>query len=115
MSVMANILNITRCSLHDGPGIRTVVFLKGCNLRCTWCHNPESHRKQNEVFLNPSRCISCGRCVTLYPNCFKPTLNRVSCTGCGKCAETCPSNAIEMAARERGTDEVYAEIEKDLL
>lgn len=115
MSVTANILNITRCSLHDGPGIRTVVFLKGCNLRCAWCHNPESHLKQNEVFFNSSRCIGCGRCVTRYPDCFQPTLIRANCTGCGKCAETCPSNAIEMAAKERSTDEVYAEIVKDKL
>lgn len=115
MSVSANVLNITRCSLHDGPGIRTVVFLKGCNLRCAWCHNPESHRMQNEVFLNPSRCIGCGRCSTLYPDCFQPELNRETCTGCGKCAETCPSNAIEMAARPMTAEAVMKEVRKDRL
>ena len=115
MSVSANVLNITRCSLHDGPGIRTVVFLKGCNLRCAWCHNPESHRMQNEVFLNPSRCIGCRRCSTLYPDCFQPELNREICTGCGKCAETCPSNAIEMAARPMTAEAVMKEVRKDRL
>lgn len=119
MYVMTNIISISRASLHDGRGIRTVVYLKGCNLRCQWCHNPESQRLQNEVLINPQRCIGCGRCLSIHADCYRLengviVNDRAHCVGCGDCAAHCPSNAIEMAAREMTAEQVFAEICKDI-
>lgn len=119
MHVTANIISISRASLHDGRGIRTVVYFKGCNLHCRWCHNPESQRMHNEVLFQPSRCIGCGRCVTRHPDCYRLedgciVHDRAHCVGCGDCAAHCPSNAIAMAAREMTAKQVFDEVYKDV-
>ena len=67
MSLSAVITNIARASLHDGPGVRTVVYLKGCGLRCAWCHNPETHADGPQILFAPMKCVHCGRCVALCP------------------------------------------------
>jgi len=119
MSVTGIISNISRCSLHDGPGVRTVVYFKGCALRCRWCHNPETLSSAAEVLYAKTKCIKCGRCVQLCPEHHlierdEMVLLREGCKGCGKCAQACPSGALEMSGRAMNADEVMKEIRKDL-
>lgn len=115
----ATIFNIQRMSLHDGPGIRTTVFFKGCTLRCTWCHNPESIDKKPQLQWNPNLCISCGACVPVCPSgarCMKENVleyDRRVCNNCGPCAGVCPTGAAEMIGFDRDTAEIAAEAEKD--
>ncbi len=113
------VFNIQRYSIHDGPGIRTTVFLKGCPLACAWCHNPESLRSQPEVVFRPERCLKCGWCV---PACPRQALSLGSdgwrressrCDGCGACAAVCPAEAVEVIGRRLTVAEVLAEVEKD--
>lgn len=92
------IFNIQRFSLHDGPGIRTTVFLKGCPLRCIWCHNPESFKKEIQAVFAEERCIGCGIC--------KGVRDELT-------AENCPSGAIEIIGRDISVDELMTEIMKD--
>ena len=84
----AQIFDIIRTSTVDGPGIRTAVFFKGCNLACRWCHNPESQHRENELFLDCRKCIGCGSCARVC------TCSRTDCTACGACAAVCPTGAI---------------------
>ncbi len=94
------IFNIQRYAIHDGPGIRTTVFLKGCPLRCFWCQNPESQQKQPEIFLNKEACTLCGLCVNACPNgavalgAESATIDRDRCEGCGKCVSACKKGAL---------------------
>lgn len=118
MSVTGVISNISRCSVNDGPGVRTVVYFKGCNLRCKWCHNPELISFHRELAYFPQKCIFCGRCVMVCPkvhiienNLVK--LKRECCTACGKCADECPANALELIGKEMSADEVFTEVLKD--
>lgn len=106
---MANIrlFDIQRSSLVDGPGVRTTVFFKGCNLRCRWCHNPESQRYEPDLLLHRGKCTGCGLCKTVCPN------GLASCTACGKCADYCPSGARELAGRDMSAEAVFAEVVKD--
>lgn len=106
--VKGRIINIQRFSIHDGPGIRTTVFLKGCNLRCLWCHNPESQHPKPQRMFYRHKCIGCGECSRV---CEKAMLNQ--CDNCGKCIEVCPHGARELAGREITTEELFAEIMKD--
>jgi len=106
------ILNIQRYSVHDGPGIRTTVFLKGCPLRCTWCHNPESQAPEAEMAVAESRCIRCGACRKVCPN-DGAASSSGRCTRCGACVEACPTGAREMLGREMTVGEVIAEVLKD--
>lgn len=113
------VFNIQKYSLHDGPGIRTTVFLKGCPLSCWWCHNPESQGINPEIVFWQNKCIACGDCEKVCPvGAVKLTkegfnLDKVKCTLCGKCAEACPSEALEKIGKKMSVDEVMDEVEKD--
>lgn len=118
MSVTATISHISRCSVHDGPGIRTVVYLKGCGLRCRWCHNPETFSMNSIVMYNPIKCIHCSRCVNICPDCHKITgndlvLEREKCTLCGRCVECCPSTALSFCGETKTVEEVLTTVRKD--
>ena len=119
MSVTAPITNITRASLHDGPGVRSVVYLQGCGLTCAWCHNPETLGAEAQLMYAPSKCIHCGACVRLCPDCHRIegddlVLMRDGCRRCGRCVEGCPTGALSQTSREMTAEEVIAELEKDL-
>lgn len=112
------ILDIQRFCVDDGPGIRTVVFLKGCPLRCLWCHNPESQACRPEVLYHAEKCIGCGACAAVCPQKCHQTgeghaFARKACTACGACVAVCGSGALELCGAARTVDEVYAEIAKD--
>lgn len=113
------VFDIQKFCIHDGPGIRTTVFVKGCPLRCQWCHNPESQQSHKELFFNPALCIDCGACDAECPSgSARDTLTgRISgqdkCRLCLSCAEACPSGAIEVVGREMTVAEVLAAVEKD--
>jgi pyruvate formate lyase activating enzyme len=97
--------DIGRYALHDGPGIRTTVFFKGCALRCPWCHNPEYIAAGAEIACYPSRCIGCGDCRDACPEGAVTVdtvarIDRTRCTGCGQCAAGCPAKALELVGRE---------------
>lgn len=116
--IVGRVFDIQRFCLQDGPGIRTTVFLKGCPLRCAWCHNPESQRAYVELLWSPSLCIGCGRCVTACRNGDPRELlvsetARGSCRTCLRCGEVCPSGAIELVGRNRTVSEVLAEVLAD--
>lgn len=114
------IFNIQRYSIHDGPGIRTTVFLKGCPLKCFWCQNPESQSRQPEIFLIRSNCTLCGKCFTVCPKGASSlleknsTIDRIKCIGCGKCVEVCPSEARKLVGTYMTKDEVMREVLKDV-
>jgi glycyl-radical enzyme activating protein len=114
------VFDVQKFSLHDGPGIRTTVFLKGCPLRCIWCHNPESQRAVPELLFSPDKCIGCGWCFQQCPNgCHRasPTspheFHRDACVHCGICAEQCYAGAIEMAGKSMAAAEVIEDVLKD--
>lgn len=110
--VTGRVFNVQRFSLHDGPGIRTTVFLKGCPARCLWCHNPESQAFGPEVIRVETRCASCGTCETVCPH-GAPPPGSGRCTACGACVEACPTGAREMAGRETTADQVMDEVLRD--
>jgi len=114
------VFNIQKYSIHDGPGIRTIVFLKGCPLRCLWCCNPESQSTFQEIIFNPIKCIGCGRCLEVCPtgaaelHLKKDNLGaKKLCTVCMKCVEVCPSAAREVIGNYMSLEEIMKEIEND--
>jgi pyruvate formate lyase activating enzyme len=113
------VFDIRRFSIHDGPGIRTTVFLKGCPLECAWCHNPESQAADPELIMRPNRCLRCGACVEACPEdairlgADGPITDLARCERCGLCTDACFSGARELAGRELTAAQVMAEIERD--
>ena len=113
------ILEITRMSTEDGPGLRTTVFFKGCSLACAWCHNPESIGFKPQIHWLGAGCIGCGICVqTCRENALAQTdtgilINRECCTGCGLCTEECPSTAMELLGRKWHVQDLADELVRD--
>ncbi len=105
----ATIFDIQRSSFVDGPGIRTTVFFKGCNLRCAWCHNPESQLATPELMVYGDKCIGCGKCLEKCPH----DLN--ACELCGKCELYCPAEARRVCGKDYTAEELLAEILADKL
>ncbi|MCP4396229.1 MAG: glycyl-radical enzyme activating protein, partial [bacterium] len=118
--VKGRIFDIQHFSIHDGPGIRTTVFFKGCPLSCLWCHNPESIDFQPEIAFYQEFCIDCKHCLEVCPNqCHQfvdgtRVFHRERCTGCGRCAEECCAEALVLKGKEYTIAEVLAEVEKDV-
>ena len=114
---MGIVFNVQRFCIHDGDGIRTCVFLKGCPLRCIWGHNPESLEKTAALSFDARKCTSCGRCLAVCTarrsENGRVQINRETCTLCGRCAEVCPVGANEIIGREMTAEEVMAEVLKD--
>jgi pyruvate formate lyase activating enzyme len=114
-----SVFNIKRFAVDDGPGIRTTVFLKGCPLRCWWCHNPEGQNSSLELMYRQKRCIMCGECTKTCPNhalslgAKHLSINRRICSLCGECAKKCPSEALTIVGEETSVEEVMREINKD--
>jgi pyruvate formate lyase activating enzyme len=112
------IFDIKRYAINDGPGIRMVIFFKGCNLNCAWCHNPESISSRQERLYTQSKCIACGTCAVACPEkAITLTADGIvtdpeHCRLCGKCAEACPTTAIELSGKEMSISEIMEEIEK---
>lgn len=114
------IFDIQRFSIHDGPGIRTTVFLKGCPLHCKWCHNPESISPNPQLSVVPEKCIGCAACVAACPEgavalngARKVVIGRQYCTSCGDCAPVCDPKALEMVGRNATVEEVMAVVLRD--
>jgi len=117
---MGTVFDIKRYSIHDGPGIRTTVFLKGCSLRCLWCHNPESVDPAPELMHWPARCARCYSCIKACPlgaiakdAAGGVVIDRKTCDLCGRCAEACLYDAMQVVGREMSVEDVLAEVERD--
>ena len=116
-----NVVNIQRFSVHDGDGIRTTIFFKGCYLNCWWCHNPESQSFAPEPMINPEKCTGCTACEHACPHhaihmedC-KQCTDRSKCEACGKCVDFCVNNAREVVGKQYTVQELVKEVEKDYM
>jgi pyruvate formate lyase activating enzyme len=113
------VFNIQKFSLHDGPGIRTVIFLKGCPLRCPWCSNPESLSKKVQITWNKHTCISCNACIKACPESAITSIHgdividEDLCTGCLLCTQICPTNSLAYEGAPYSIDEIMNEVLKD--
>ena len=103
----ATVFDIERNSYVDGPGIRTTVFFKGCNLRCAWCHNPESQSHTPQMMFYGDKCVGCGKCKEKCPNGLS------SCDLCGRCEIYCPQDARRVCGKEYTVEEILREVVKD--
>lgn len=125
LSLSAPVFNVQSYSIHDGPGIRVTVFVKGCPLRCRWCANPESNLTRPQLMTYSSKCTACGRCteacphqaITIAVKDGRPcaVTDRTKCTDCGACEEVCPNEAREIVGREMTVRQVLDQVQKDRL
>ncbi|KPJ87606.1 MAG: hypothetical protein AMS18_14395 [Gemmatimonas sp. SG8_17] len=119
--ISGTIFDIKRFAIHDGPGVRTTVFFKGCPLSCWACHNPEGQRPGTDLFIRDERCNACGECLEVCPEVAISTdgdavhIDRYRCNLCGACADACLRGALELAGRSVSVDEVIAEVERDVV
>ena len=119
--ITGNIFNIQHYSIHDGPGIRTTVFLKGCPLKCLWCQNPESQSGRPEIFFNSGKCSGCTLCVQACPDKAIRIVNGLSvternrCTGCGACAQACPNEARILMGYSITAGDVFEDVNNDAI
>ncbi len=113
------IFDVKRFAIHDGPGIRTTVFLKGCNMTCWWCHNPESRSSARELFFYGSKCVMCRRCVEVCPNGVhsivgqKHLIDHSKCVLCGRCVDACAYGALKIIGEVRSAGDVLSEVLED--
>jgi pyruvate formate lyase activating enzyme len=114
------VYDLERFALHDGPGIRTLVFLKGCPLHCLWCSSPHTKSREPELLYDDGRCSTSGRCVEVCPQDALTLrgaggidIDRELCDGCGDCVEVCPSGALELAGRSMTPEQLFDEVAKD--
>ncbi len=121
------VFDLQRCSMHDGPGIRTTVFLKGCPLSCKWCHNPESQLSRSQLAYYDEKCSGCRLCGSIHPqvHCFEYNSNHPdrrpahsvqyqNCTQCGKCVANCPSSALKLFGSRTSIQSLLEIIKKDI-
>ena len=124
-AITAPVFNIQSYSIHDGPGIRVTVFVKGCPLRCLWCANPESNLAKPQLMTYSSKCTGCGSCLETCPNKaisigplndkMVALTDRTLCADCGACVSVCPNEAREIAGKLMRVDEVLEKVQKDRL
>ncbi|HJB19278.1 MAG TPA: glycyl-radical enzyme activating protein [Candidatus Bariatricus faecipullorum] len=113
------VTNIQKYSIHDGDGIRTSVFFKGCPLRCVWCHNPETQNLKKQILTNREKCVGCGACARICPHDAismvdgKAVTDHSRCTGCGTCVYACLLNIREVAGKKYTVQELVTELRKD--
>ena len=110
------IFNIQRCSIHDGEGLRTLVFFKGCPMKCAWCANPESQSFQQEIMENQNRCVGCGLCIKVCPNKaidHNGKIDRSKCRNCNACVDICYAGSKWNVEKEYSVEDLYKEIAKD--
>ena len=115
--ITGTVFDVKKFSIHDGPGIRTTIFFKGCPLTCLWCHNPESQASEPELMFRESRCIGCGACQEVCDQeaiSKDLSVNAESCTLCGDCVAVCYAEARQMVGREMTVAQVMAEVERDV-
>lgn len=118
---MAVVFDIQKFSIHDGPGIRTILFLKGCPLRCEWCANPESQKVAPQLMFFPEKCVGCGKCLDKCPTGAigmvgqSMTFDRTKCINCGHCTTECYVECRRMSGREMTVEEAIQELEADMI
>ena len=115
------VFDVKKFAIDDGPGIRTTIFLKGCALRCRWCHNPEGQVSAPELMYRRTRCNGCAECIRICPEkvisqvAGKISINRKSCNLCGRCCQECPTEALTIIGKKVSLKELLKEIGKDLI